>query len=638
MSFGIKIFFIIITLLQPLSLFALNEAKVRSAEKYFIDKSRNLSLAETSEWRKILFFQHKLFSSAKGIVDGKDFYLAEDGKINLQTELEATIKAFLSDTESKNSAHCKFPRRLKWLKSHLDDNNYTIPVQKCNELEKWLEFVNPNGAVLVFSSFYINNPSSMFGHTFLRIKNSSDPLTDSGINFAANPDTSNILAYTYKGLTGMFEGKFSLLPYSIKVQEYNNSESRDIWEYELNLSKEQTINMLLSLWEVGDNRIDYYYIDENCSYILLALLDTANDNFNFASKFWLWVNPSDTLRVVYSYPNLIKSVTFRPSAEKRFRYRYTSLNKEEKKLFNEILDQKKVLLSAKESNSKISSAKVLDAITEYIDFKENLAGTEESKKYPIFRKQLLTSRAELGVISDSIKIDPSHSDRPEKGLPGGRIGGSYSHSYYLGNLFDLEIYPVLHSIESPSLGYSREAQIELLSGSFRYEAVSKQIYVNKLDLVNIVSIPSINPPLYPVAWNLRLGMKQDYDCDKNTYNSSCATYFFSGGAGAAILTEPFQFYFLPQAEFSYQNTNAFEVSLGALSGVTLKTSDSSLLSSKVNWMKRYSVLYSTWRDHFLLENSFSIQYFTNFQNKLFYNYNFFNHEWQAGLSVYWHFY
>ncbi|WP_158999723.1 Lnb N-terminal periplasmic domain-containing protein [Pigmentibacter ruber] len=638
MSLGIKSLFTIINLIYSSCLFALNHSQSQSAEKYFIEKSRFLSLAQKSEWQKILFYQNKFFGSPKGIVDGKEFYLAEDGKINLQSELEATIKAFFSDTKSKNSAHCKFPRRLTWLKAQLDDEYYTIPVSKCNELDKWLEFVNPEGVVFVFSSFYINNPSSMFGHTFLRIKNSKDPLTDSGINFAANPDTNNILSYTYKGLTGMFEGKFSLLPYSIKVQEYNNSESRDIWEYELNLSKEQTKNMLLSLWEVGDNRIDYYYIDENCSYILLALLDTANDDFNFASRFWLWVNPSDTLRVVYSYPNLIKSVTFRPSAEKRFRYRYSLLNKQEKNIFAEILSEKKIFSAIKEKNSKTSTAKILDAITEYIDLKENLAGTEESKKYPVFRKQLLTTRAELGVISDSIKIEPSHSDRPEKGVPGGRMGGSYSHSYYLGNLFDLEIYPVLHSIESPSVGYSRESQIEMLSGSLRYEAVSKQAYINKLDLVNIISIPSINPPLYPVAWNLRLGLNQDYDCDKNTYNSSCATYFFSGGAGFAGLVNPFQLYILSQAEFSYQNANAFEVSLGTLSGFTLKTSESSMLSSKVNWMKRYSVLYSTWRDHFLLENSFSIQYFTNLQNKIFYNYNFHKHEWQAGLSFYWHFY
>ncbi|KAB8040471.1 DUF4105 domain-containing protein [Silvanigrella paludirubra] len=638
MANGIKKILIAILFFYPLFLSALEDSRLQSAENYFIEKSRKLSLSQKSEWRKILFYQNKYFSAPTGIVDGKDFYLSEEGKVNLQSEMEATIKAFFSGVENNDSAHCKFPRRLKWLKSYLDDDKYTIPITKCSNLEKWLEFVNPNGAVLIFSSFYINNPSSMFGHTFLRIVNSNDPLTDSGINFAANPDTENMIFYTFKGLTGLFEGKFSLLPYSIKVQEYNNSESRDLWEYELNLSKEQIMNMVLSLWEVGDNRIDYFYIDENCSYILLALLDTANDDFNFAKNFWIWVNPSDTLRVVYSYPNLIKNVTFRPSSEKRFRYRYALLDNDEKKLFASILDQKKDFSDLKENYSKISASKVLDAVSEYIDYKENLAGTEESKKYPLFRKQLLLARASIGIVSSPLKIEPPDSDRPEKGLPGGRIGTSYSHSYFSGNSFDLEISPVLHNIQSPSTGYSREAQIELLNTTLRYEANSKQFFIQKLDLVNIISIPSLNPPLYPVSWNLKLGMEQDYDCDKLGYNSSCVRYSLSGGAGASALWEPIQLYFLPQVDFAYQNENAFEVSAGTFSGFTFKTNESSMFSSRIEWMKRYSVLYHSWRDHLLSESSFSFQPFFNFECKIFYKYNFINYDWQTGLGFYWHFF
>lgn len=635
---GIKTTIIAILFYSPLFLSAQETSQLQYAENYFIEKSQKLLLSQKSEWRKILFYQNKIFQSPKGIVDGKNYYLSTEGKVNAQAEMEETIKAFFTNSKINPAAQCKFPRRLKWLKSHLDDDKFTIPVKKCEDLEQWLEFVNPNGAVLVFSSFYINNPSSMFGHTFMRIINSNNPLTDSGINFAANPDTENIILYTYKGLTGMFDGKFSLLPYSLKVQEYNNSESRDIWEYELNLTKEQITNMLLSLWEIGENRIDYFYLDENCSYILLALLDTANDDFNFSSKFFLWVNPSDTLRVVHSYPNLIKNITFRPSSEKRFRYRYAQLDPQEKKFFKSIIDQDISLSEVTKSNTKKSVAKILDAISEYIDYKENLAGTEVSKKYPYFRKQLLKTRASLGVISEPLKIEPPISERPENGLPGGRVGISYSHSANLGNTYDFEFYPVLHSIENPSIGYSREAQIELLSGAFRYEESSRQFFIKKLDLVNIISIPSINPPLYPIAWNLKLGIEHDYDCSKTKYQYSCVSYALAGGAGAAILLDALQLYAFPQLEFSYQEKNAFEIGLGTFSGLTFKTSDRSLFSANLTWQQKYSVLNHSWRERFMAETKFSILTFLNFQNSLFYKYNFANYDWQVGLGIYWHFY
>lgn len=171
MTNGIKKLLILVLFFYPLFLSALDNSHLQNAETYFIEKSRSLSLAQKSEWRKLLFYQNKYFGSAKGIVDGDAFYLSKEGKVNLQAELEASINAFFSGIEEDNAAQCKFPRRLKWLKSQLDDENYIIPITKCSKLEKWLEFVNPTGVVLIFSSFYINNPSSMFGHTFLRIIN-----------------------------------------------------------------------------------------------------------------------------------------------------------------------------------------------------------------------------------------------------------------------------------------------------------------------------------------------------------------------------------------------------------------------------------------------------------------------------------
>ncbi|BBH53446.1 DUF4105 domain-containing protein [Fluviispira sanaruensis] len=574
----------------------------------------------------------------QGLVDGEKFYLSQIGKKNPDAELNATLESFFSGNEGDLSGRCKFPRRLKWLKAKLDDENYQIPTIKCPSFEKWIQVVDPKGVVLVFSSFYINNPSSMFGHSFLRFIHSNNPLTDYGVNFAANPDTNNMLIYTYKGLTGLFEGKYSLLPYSVKVQEYNNSESRDLWEYELNLSQEEAVNMAKSLWEIGDNSIDYYYFDENCSYVLLTLLDTANDHFNFADEFMLWVNPADTLRVINQFPNLVKKVRYRPSSQKRFRFRYALLNSEEKDFFSDVLSEKYYFYELKDYLPKESLARVFDAVSEYIDFKEKLAGTEESVKYPLFRKNLLEARASLEVISAPLKIDPPVEERPEYGVPGARLGAQYSYSYYAGNAVDFELKPVLHSLDSPSAGYAKDAQIELMKLLLRYEFKSSTLFVQNLDLLNIKSFPSLDPPLYPIAWKLRAGIEQDNDCNKYGYLSCCERSFLQGGTGFAVLSGIFQIYTLAQAELAYQEVNGFEGSLGVYSGISLRPNHFSVFSTQLDWMKRYSFTYNNDRTRLFLENSLSYQYFSRIENKIFADFNLENQDWRVGTGIYWYFF
>src|SRR5690606_41368354 len=59
--------------------------------------------------------------------------------------------------------------------------------------------------------------------------------------------TDNPLLYSLRGLLGGFPGRYQLVPYFLKVQEYNNAESRDLWTYELDFSPEQIRSLLLAL-------------------------------------------------------------------------------------------------------------------------------------------------------------------------------------------------------------------------------------------------------------------------------------------------------------------------------------------------------------------------------------------------------
>src|SRR5262249_13315921 len=151
---------------------------------------------------------------------------------------------------------CRFPARYAWLSSRL---GFEAP-RRCPRFEEWREAISAEGVTLVFADSFLNNPASMYGHTFLRLKRraagAGEDLLDYTINFAGTPDTDNGVLYAVRGIYGAFPGKYSTMPYYMKVQEYNNLESRDLWEYELNFSSAQVEQLLRHAWEMGSTYFD----------------------------------------------------------------------------------------------------------------------------------------------------------------------------------------------------------------------------------------------------------------------------------------------------------------------------------------------------------------------------------------------
>ena len=121
-----------------------------------------------------------------------------------------------------------------------------------------------------FSSGVLNNPASMFGHTFLRIDQKGQTeqtrILAYTIDYAARVPPDVGLEYGFKGIFGGYEGYFSTPPYYIKVQAYRDMENRDMWEYQLNLTPTQIDRLLMHAWELGNAYFDYFFFKENCSY------------------------------------------------------------------------------------------------------------------------------------------------------------------------------------------------------------------------------------------------------------------------------------------------------------------------------------------------------------------------------------
>ncbi len=339
-------------------------------------QARVAGLARSAAWLGLGHWRPTLWGGWKSEADGPAFFLAEeDGKHDPAAELEATIRAFFSRewvqtpdwlpaagraedpggeaVEGPGSERrpvsaaiapwrvlphplCRFPARLAFLEDVLGIRQEELPQVVCPGLEEFRQAMSVTGVDLVFSSYYLNNPASAFGHTFLRIERAGSlvrgvrrDLLDFAIDFSADVDTRNSLAYVVKGLTGRFPGRFHRIPYYYKVREYSDYESRDIWEYQLALEKRQMDALVDHIWELGWTHFDYFYLDENCAYHILGAIDAVLPDLSLLEGLKSFVLPADTVKVLEAVDGLVTGVHYRPSLRTQFRARAAGMTRQE---------------------------------------------------------------------------------------------------------------------------------------------------------------------------------------------------------------------------------------------------------------------------------------------------------------------
>ena len=112
------------------------------------------------------------------------------------------------------------------------------------------------------------------------------------------------------------------------MREYSDSESRDLWEYDLALTPREVAMLVAHLWELGGTWMDYWYLDENCSYHLLGALEAAAPRLRLIEPFACrpLVVPADTVKVLFRNPGLVRAVHYRPAIRTQFEARARELD------------------------------------------------------------------------------------------------------------------------------------------------------------------------------------------------------------------------------------------------------------------------------------------------------------------------
>ncbi len=299
------------------------------------------ALAANPQWLALLHMQNNTMGNGyHSEVDDPDFFLSQRDD-DAEAELLATIKALRQPTADSSSAWCRFPARAKFLAAHMPLEKQAAlekpPALDCPELEYWRGRFPVDEIVLVYPDPYLKNVASVFGHTFLRLdsadKKTHPILLSPTVSYYADIGTTdNTFTYIGKGLTGHFPGMIEVAPYFHKLRKYSDGEDRDIREYKLALSPQQTRDFVDHVWEVNNNSFNYFFLDENCSYRLISMLDAVTPPYNLRKQFASHTMPIDTVKALRDN-RLIAQSTYIPSARKRFYEQLDLLNKKQHEQF-----------------------------------------------------------------------------------------------------------------------------------------------------------------------------------------------------------------------------------------------------------------------------------------------------------------
>ncbi len=473
-------------------------------------------LEESPYWHSLIHYYSSSQSEGtlESHVDDDRFFMSDEGKHNPKAELLATINVLFASQSSakKADAQCRFIARGKWLRARLSLPQ-VVPPAACQEYLQWRQTIGRGSVTLVFPASYLNSPSSMFGHTLLRIDpediESNSPLLSWSLNFAADVGADAVSAgYAFKGIAGGYPGKFNALPYFQKLQEYGAIENRDIWEYRLDLTPEEIDRMLDHAWELRDISFDYYFFRENCSFRLLELIDLARPGLNLAGQFPITAIPADTVKAV-SRSGIVNDIRYRPSLGTRLNHAIGSIPASQRHWLDKVEATPDIARSSrfKALDSRLQ-ANIVRTANELLTFRSRR--TQMSAVTAQRRLELLTLVSE---VSAEDMPEPPLPSRPEAAHETTTLSLAYGRETNQ-SYIETGIRFSYHDVLDRQQGYAQGAGIVLGDIKVRKQK-NDELRLESFDVVKLQSFNDRFAQLNSLSWELTAGLSRESLIEQN---------------------------------------------------------------------------------------------------------------------------
>jgi hypothetical protein len=485
-------------------------------------------------WRALVGFRG---DARQSDVITPEFFLAPDGRVNPHAELEATRVAMALPVGARADAHaqCRFPARYLWLKRQgLVDGVADVT---CPAFNDWRGDQRPTGASVIFASGDLSNPATFYGHMMLRLTTGSEghdgTLLENIINNgAAFPPNENPLVYVSRGLTGQYKATYSRTSFYEHVHRYGEAAMRDIWEYKLNLTQDQTDLLTAHAFELQGVYNRYYFLRQNCAYRIADLVNAATGR-DVIPPDKIWTMPGDVLDEMSEAQNdgvpLIRSVERMDSRKSRLRDKYLNLPGDERARVVAFLGApKNGLAPAIDGLDPKGQVRVTETLLDYYSI-ATLEPEKASSEDKTIRQTLLVARMRQPAGKGDFQKPPTPL-QPHEGQKSTLTMVTAGDNSVLGGNLQLRLrfaYNDFLSVTPGALPYS-----ELSFGDLRFETDGNKVTIRQADIIRITTLnvsqtglPGDGGP----AWRLRLALEQErLDCD------DCLTAVAEGNVGKSF--------------------------------------------------------------------------------------------------------
>lgn len=495
-------------------------------------------VAASETWRKLLHYDQ----TGKSTITSTKFFLSPLGAKDPEQELIATIAAFSEHSNSGDEhAQCRFPGRKRWL-----EQQYKLQFSAI-DCPKFTEFAENNKSTslsLVFATGFLGNPASYYGHLLLKLNtdNNRHAVTDleaTAINFGADvPKDENMVLYIIKGIIGGYDSSFSHLQYFYHSHNYGESEMRDMWEFQLELTRNELDLMVGHLWEVMGADFTYYFFDRNCAYRMGEVLELVVDS-TLIEDWRVWETPQAIVQRVAATKHhgkpLVSDVHFYPSRLSRLYQRYAQLTAEQQNHVHELVAAPtRINLETISHLPQAAQHPVVDTLLDYYQVLRDEKLGDQDGNNELYRR-VLSIRYLLPAGGSTSQF--ASENRPDQGRAPSytNVGVSNTNTGHAALNFWLR--PAYYDPLDASYGHIRHSGLSM--GEIQLAVHEKSLFIRDLNIVRIDNIRSNFTGLpgdRNYSWYLEVGAKQQYlGCD------DCLAFKFRSGIGYAttVLNEGF---------------------------------------------------------------------------------------------------
>ena len=474
----------------------------------YVKETQKQRLWEKRQWRLLLYYKKCKISSFCSTVEDSFFFESPRGFENPELELLATLRGFYkkpSVHKITEHSQCKFPARFHWLKNQLKLE--FLPKVICKKLIQFREKMESKSLSLFYASQDLAQPAALFGHTFIKFnQNKSQKLNDPTVSFLGNPaENEGVIPLVYKGLTGGYTGNYVTIPFRKVHEKYTTIHNRNLWELKLTFSPKQISFLIDHLWEVQKVSYKYYFLDDNCAYYNIYLLDVMKPSLGLTQDYIATVLPTETIKNLTKREGLLKSAHFYPSNVTMYKQLYLEkLTQSEREAFIEF--EKSGKIQSQQTEPTTREDMIFSTAWHYTTFQlfKNISNRNELKKHAQNYKYLANLRKKK-KIPLYYQGEPDYTN-PSLAHPPGAIhlySGFGRGSWFSGISYNFKGH---EQIDSP-LGYLPFSELIALQANLRFYIKDKTLELTQFKILSMRNFLLVEAELFPLSWGIDIGLK-----------------------------------------------------------------------------------------------------------------------------------